>query len=71
VAINLREFAPTMSEFDVVDGARYRSAIGWFVGDSESLDVFAAVHESVHGTFETSSQPLGMSAYRGRPEVGG
>jgi hypothetical protein len=33
--------------------------------------LFAVVHESPVGTFETCRQPLGMSAYRGRPEVAG
>ena len=33
--------------------------------------LFAAVHESAVGTFETCRPALMMSAYRGRPEVGG
>jgi NAD(P)-dependent dehydrogenase (short-subunit alcohol dehydrogenase family) len=39
--------------------------------DNQSCVLFAAVHESPYGTFETCRPALKMSVYRGRPEVTG
>jgi hypothetical protein len=41
------------------------------VSDEMRRTLFAAVHESVCGTFETCRPVLPMSVHRGRPEAAG